>query len=556
MVFQFLCWINANRANSLLKELVQKFSTKAESIRLLSFLMDLVPEYQEASFMKLPLPKYLEITPKVDMKRLLSLWMSDCESDMQNMCEIQLKIVPELLHCFDASYVKQMSVNVNTEEDIKKVKTFFQTAVKLTRAEIRFNKVKGKLTESGKHAVMSSLVRHKLTELTVEGSKVSLALSSSLSKLSGLVYLTVRESDVAIEEQHVQTLLGNLEKCGKLQKFTLEVEIFMESIFKSSFPTKFAMKVRRVSKENFHMFVTRLSDKTLCLQELDMGARKDFAKGLNETGSDIAALLKFCKIQVLNLNRWLMNSQTLEAITQSLLPEDNINIRELYLRNNDLNGSGGLLKTLLEHMTELTVLDFTSCNLTGPDVEMVGESFISCSKIERLLLTKNCLNHVFSNNIFSSLENLQLLRVAECQITGSTVNSLLGGNQNFPNLAVLDVHHNDFTEDGLIALTSCVSKMVKLSGLDISYCKCKNVDNFLYFLQRIPKSLTHLIASGNDFGSDVIQILNVKSSLSNLKKLDIGRSYENDLRESIAEELKLNNPLLHVYSDPASTLTL
>ena len=262
------------------------------------------------------------------------------------------------------------------------------------------------------------------------------------------------------------------------------------------------MKVRRVSKENFHMFVTRLSDKTLCLQELDMGVRKDFAKGLNETGSDITALLKFCKIRVLNLNRWLMKSQTLEAITRSLLPEDNIYIRELYLRNNDLKGSGGLPKTLLEHMTELTVLDFTSCNLTGPDVEMVAESFICCSKIERLLLSKNCLNHVFSNNIFSSLEYLEyfLLRLAECQITGSTVNSLLGGNQSFPNVAVLDVHHNDFTHDGLIAPPSCVSKMVKLSGLDIGYCKYTNTDNFLYFLKLISKSLTHLIASSNDFG--------------------------------------------------------
>ena len=82
MVFQFLCWINTYRANFLLKELVQKFSTKAESIRLLSFLMDLVPEYQEASFMKLPLAKYVEITAKVDMKRLLVWSMSDSESDM------------------------------------------------------------------------------------------------------------------------------------------------------------------------------------------------------------------------------------------------------------------------------------------------------------------------------------------------------------------------------------------------------------------------------------------------------------------------------------------
>ena len=161
MVFQFLCWINAYRANSLLKELVQKFSTKAESIRLLPFLMNLVPEYQQASFMKLPLPTYVEITPKVDMKRLLALSMSDCKSDVQIMSEIQLKIVPELLHCFDASYVKQMSVNINTEEDIKKVKTYFPTAMKLTRAEIRFNKVMGKLTESGKQAVIPSLVRQR-----------------------------------------------------------------------------------------------------------------------------------------------------------------------------------------------------------------------------------------------------------------------------------------------------------------------------------------------------------------------------------------------------------
>ena len=161
IVFQFLCWINAYRANSLLKELVQKFSTKAESIRLLPFLMDLVPEYQEASFMKLPLPTYVEITPKVDMKRLLPLSMSDCTNNTQIMSEIQLKIVPELLHCFAASYVKQMSVNINTEENINKVKRYFQTAVKLTRAEIRFNKLMEKFTESGKQTVISSLVRQR-----------------------------------------------------------------------------------------------------------------------------------------------------------------------------------------------------------------------------------------------------------------------------------------------------------------------------------------------------------------------------------------------------------
>ena len=50
--------------------------------------------------------------------------------------------------------------------------------------------------------------------------------------------------------------------------------------------------------------------------------------------------------------------------------------------------------------------------------------------------------------------------------------------------------------------------------------------------------------------------VNVKSSLSYLKRLDIGRNYENDLRESTAEELQLSNPLLHVYSDPASIVTL
>ncbi|XP_050988999.1 NACHT, LRR and PYD domains-containing protein 12-like isoform X5 [Labeo rohita] len=222
-----------------------------------------------------------------------------------------------------------------------------------------------------------------------------------------------------------------------------------------------------------------------------------------------------------------LTGQCCESLSSSL--QSSNSLRELDLSNNNLQDSGMemLSDGLQNSQCHLSILRLAGCNLTDQSCKSLSSSLQSSKSLRELDLSNNDLQNsgakLLSDGLKSSQCQLNILRLAGCNLTDQSCKSLSSSPQSSNLLRELDLSNNDLRDSGVKLLSD---------GLKSSQCQ-------LNILRLCICNLT-------DQSCEILS-LSLQSSNSSLRELDLSN---NDLQDSgvklLADGLKSPHCQLHI----------
>ncbi|KAL1277264.1 hypothetical protein QQF64_023937 [Cirrhinus molitorella] len=170
-----------------------------------------------------------------------------------------------------------------------------------------------------------------------------------------------------------------------------------------------------------------------------------------------------------------LTDQYCESLS-SCLQSSNSSVRELDLSNNDLQDSG--VKLLSDGLNslhcQLRILRLSICNLTDQCCINLSSSLQSSNSLRELDLSRNNLQDsgvkLLSYGLKSSHCQLNILRLASCNLTDQCCKSLSSSLQSSNSLRELDLSHNNLQDSGVKLLSyglkssHCQLNILRLSG--------------------------------------------------------------------------------------------
>ncbi|XP_051547624.1 NACHT, LRR and PYD domains-containing protein 3 [Myxocyprinus asiaticus] len=238
----------------------------------------------------------------------------------------------------------------------------------------------------------------------------------------------------------------------------------------------------------------------------------------------------------------------------SVLSSNSSSLRELDLRNNDLQDSGlKLLSAGLKspHCT-LEILRFAACRFTGQCCESLSSALQSSKSLRELDLSNNDLQDsgvkLLSDALKSPHCTLEILRFADCRFTGQCCESLSSVLQSSNSLRELDLNNNDLQDSGVKLLSTglkspqCTLEILRFAACRLTGQCCESLSSAL----QSSKSLRELDLSNNDLWDSGVKLLcdALKSPLCTLEILRIAACrFTGQCCESLSSVLQSSNSL-------------
>ncbi|XP_036452500.1 NACHT, LRR and PYD domains-containing protein 3-like [Colossoma macropomum] len=174
-------------------------------------------------------------------------------------------------------------------------------------------------------------------------------------------------------------------------------------------------------------------------------------------------------------------------------------------------------KALLDH-----------CNLSTDSCDALASVFNSVSPLKELHLSGNDLQdlgvELLSAGLKSSHCKLEILSLANCNLTVSSCKTFTSVLQSVNSIKELDLSNNDLQDSGVELLTAglnsshCKLEILRLTMCDLGENICENLQSAL---QSVNSSLKELDLSNNDLQDSGVKLLSV--GLSSHCKLEILR---------------------------------
>uniref|UniRef100_A0A673KXP4 NACHT, LRR and PYD domains-containing protein 3-like n=1 Tax=Sinocyclocheilus rhinocerous TaxID=307959 RepID=A0A673KXP4_9TELE len=208
-------------------------------------------------------------------------------------------------------------------------------------------------------------------------------------------------------------------------------------------------------------------------------------------------------------------------------------MRELDMSNNKLQDSGVklLFDALKSSHCQLNILRIAGCNLTDQCCESLSSSLQSSNSLRELDLSHNNLQDsgvkLLSDVLKSSHCQLNILRVTGCNLTDQCCESLSSSLQSSNSLRELDLSNNDLQDSGVKLLSDglksshCQLNILRLSGCMVTEEGCCFLASAL---SSNPSHLRELDLSYNHPGQSLVKLLSDPNY--RLDKLNVGHRGE------------------------------
>ncbi|XP_052436331.1 NACHT, LRR and PYD domains-containing protein 3 isoform X3 [Carassius gibelio] len=219
-----------------------------------------------------------------------------------------------------------------------------------------------------------------------------------------------------------------------------------------------------------------------------------------------------------------------ESLSLSLRSSDSL--RELDLSNNNLQDSRVKLLSdgLKSSHCQLNILRLAGCNLTGQCCESLCSSLQSSNSLRELDLSYNSLQDsgvkLLSDGLKSSQCQLNILRVTDCNLSDQCCENFSSSLQSSnSSLKEMDLSNNDLQDSGVKLLSDglksshCKLKVLRLSGCMVTEEGCCFLASAL---SSNPSHLRELDLSYNHPGQSLVKLLSDPNYSLDTLNLDHG----------------------------------
>ena len=547
-VLSFLCGLNPDHANKIIQSVVKSITDEQECENLLSYLKDLIPSYRSSSQVNIPLPHVVDVTKQV-ITKIQCLFTTDNKEHNRNLHTLIINDITNPVYRKNLMYVKELAITDKYRGQTKPVGDIKDIAASMTSLTA-INVISGDEDSNMNYTQMfENLPKENINKLKLQGSSVMREATHSLGQFINLHYLEISKTpDSAI----INEICESVKSCKLLNEVNLHTQGFPDVLLTLDNTIKINLTVSVRKVEEIDKFVNKLQQKQTKpnISTLNLSGNRLYRGGRSLGGLMVCLPV----IQVLDLNGCWMEADTLREMSDVIRREEEtrLDIKQLILFNNKIQGGGVYLQQILNHTPSLHTLFLFNCEMNDDDLNKLAESN-TCKHINRLRLDTDYIKH--EDSIRQLLHTCNMLNVL-CLGDFRWQHALSCIEFNLlPHLRVLSL----FCYNQSDSLCDVVYNIQSLEALSVAYCYMSDIQDLKKCISSLP-SLTHLDIHGNNYGSDVLEITKTKQQMSNLHRLNIGPMRDNegedmdddeydDYISAIREELHQDNPDLLVYCD-------
>ena len=549
VVLSFLCGLSPDHANKIIQAFVKSITDKQECENLLSYLKDLIPSYRSSSQVDIPLSRVVDVT-KQDITKIQCLFKTDNKEHNRNLHKLIINDITSPVYRKNLMYVKELTItDTDQTKPVGDIKDIAASMTSLTAINVQSGDDESNMNYT---QLFENLPKENINKIKLQGSSVMREATHSLGQFINLHYLEISKTpDSAI----INEICESVKSCKLLNEVNLHTEGFPDVLLTLDNTIKINLTVSVTEEEEIDKFVNNLQQKqtkpnisTLYLRNND---------DLYREGRPLGGLMVCLPgIQVLELGGCDIGADILREMSDVIRREEEtrLDIKQIILANNDIEGDGVYLQQILNHTPSLHTLDLYRCYINDDDVNKLAESN-TCKHINRLRLYTDFIEH--EDRIRHLLYTCNMLNVL-CLVNEygdcSDILSCIQFNL-LPHLRVLSLYRYNLSD----SLCDVVYNTQSQEALSVASFKMSDIHDLIKCISSLP-SLTHLDIHNNRYDSDVLEITKTKQQMSNLHRLNIGpmrdkegEDIDDDEYEeyvsAIREELHQDNPDLLVYCD-------
>ena len=548
VIFTFLCSKYPDGANKILTELILEEKNETGCKELIDFIFRIIPLFG-SSLIDIPLPCYLHLEYYQNKHKVNTLLESEKRQAQPNLKHLTIDEPGEFNKFMEVSYIEDLKVTVNNEEDEKCVRQKVNKLTKLTSININ-SKVS---LSTGDAGIMKNINTDRLTDLSVTAPGALQAVADSIQRFTALQQLHVDDTSRDSNKLQAQRILSSLRNNNNIKQVSLCVPDLDDGIIKEKLNMKVKLKVREgtLSKGSLRKAVRGL-DFTERLYKLDLSVNnlRDEGESLGKLMARMTALrvlcVCLCKIQADTVQAMVKAVRELQVTSH--LHTLNMGVyRGLY--NNNLSSGGGYLGELISLTPDLHTLDLSDCELIRSDLDDMSDNLQQTNKIQTLDLRGNNLGYGTGggSRLIQNMPHLQAIRGGEYLYNPipAVCGAVDAGSLN--NLHMLDMSYSKLMDRSLHLLCQHLPNMNKLQVISLRSIRNVKPEDYRHVYGNVPESLQHLNVWSNDVRLDAYLLVEYKQQLRHLHRLNVNIP-DTDL-DMVQELLEQHNPELHVYND-------
>ena len=546
VIFTFLCSKYPQVANKILTQIILEERDEKNCSELLKFVYKIIPHFENTTNINIPLPCYLHL-PSDNHKLLDKLITSDERQKKPNLKHLILEKSGEYDRFTEVTYIEELKVTVNNEEDEKCVKQKVNKLNKLTSININSSLI---LTTCDA-GIMKNINTDRLTDLSVTAPGALQAVADSIQRFTALQQLHVEDTSRDSNKLQAQRILSSLRNNNHIQQVSLCVRGLDDRIIKEKLNMKIKLKVKKdtLSEGSLREAVRDL-DFTGCLYKLDLSRNN-----VRDEGESLGKLMaRMTALRVLCVCDCTIEADTVQAMVKvvrdlqltSNLHTLNMGVYER-LNNNNLSSGGTYLGELISLTPDLHTLDLDDCNLRQSDLDDMSDNLQQTNKIQTLNLYHNNLGDGTGggSRLIQNMPHLQAIRGGGYNPIPAFCRSVEAGSLN--NLHILDMSDSELEDGSLHLLGQHLPNMNKLQVISLRCIYNVKPEDYHHVYGKVPESLQHLNIWSDDVKLDGYLLVEYKQQLRHLHRLNVNIP-DTDL-DMVQELLEQHNPDLHVYND-------
>ena len=554
VVLSFLCGINPDLANKILQTCVKYLTNEQECSSLLFYLNDLIPYYRSISRVDIPLPRVVDGRIQ-DITNIQCLFNSDKKEHNRNLHTLTINDITNPVYRKNLMYVKELRISETDQtKPVGCIKDIAGSMKSLTAINIQSCDENNNMDYK---QLFEGLKTENIINVKLTGSKVLEHTSDHLKQFTNLQYLEISARAMANKCGIINQICRSIKPCKLLSEVNLHTEGCPDVLLTLDNTIKLNLTMA-IEASEIKKIVTKLEKQKTKPNVSTLHVNLCGNYNRKTTGTSLGEMMVCLPgIQVLDLGRCKITADTLREMSDVIRGEEEtrLDIKQLLLGYNILQGGGVYLQQILNNTPSLHTLDLCDCYMNDDDVNNLTKSD-TCKDINMLRLhtyfikCENSIKHLsYSGNMLNVL-CLYHHDNGYSNIFTCIEFSLLS------HLRVLSLSWYNLSD----SLCNVVYNIQSLEALGVANCYMSDINGLIKCVSSLP-SLTHLDIHGNRYGSDVLEITKTKQQMSNLRRLNIGPMYKKDSIDkmnddeyedyvsAIREEFHQDNPDLLVYCD-------
>jgi len=264
--------------------------------------------------------------------------------------------------------------------------------------------------------------------------------------------------------------------------------------------------------------------------------------GINGIITVIKSLSTISKLKLINIDNTSLTEEAADVIVQAI--SSNRGLEQLYLGNSKLRTGGIKVAKALRGLSRLRILDLNDSGMNADVADELASAVISNSSLEDLRLKSNKLTTrgvVKIAKSLSCISTLKVLNIRHNQVTEEAADALSSAISNNTYMEYLWLSNNNL-QAGVLKILRALETLPKLKALDIENNHIPEglYDNLASFLQcsNIIRNLRTLYFDCSDLHLSGVKIAEALCHLTSLRILDLsGVNMKSDMADKLADAI-------------------